>query len=586
MAKLSKSEFGKLREAVRHSRRKLLPFRDSRVRAIKQFVGKHYSDNGAPDKVAVPLLAMTIKIYLRHLVARDPAVLMLTQNRDLKPSAFRFERDVNHLLQEIELGNTLELLALDALFSVGVYKIARGPLMADGTLEGDYYAMRAPYVAAIELDDAVWDMSGTRFPGAFVGNRYRRPLAAVKADKSLKHTADLKPTLKGATDDVGGERAEGITRGGYGAEDEFEDHIDLWDMYLPRRGLLLTYPFEGEGPLLRQTRWSGPKRGPYGMLSYGEVPGQVNPLPPVALWIDLHELVNALFRKLGRQAERQKEITAYSAGAAADAQREQEARDGDMVQMQQPERVTPVRTGGIDPRNLAFFINCRDIYSWVAGNLDALGGLSAQAETLGQERMMGARSSKTVEELQQRTIRCARDIVRDLAWYRWYDPLAERQSYERLPGSDVEVPILFSPDTRDGDFLDYNIQIEPYSMQYQPPAERLEMIRRIWREDVIPMMPLLTAQGMGANVEAYLRMVSKYSNLPELEDLIEFVGPSPAEAAGGAGERARQSPVTTRENVRVNRSAGTRPGTDKVLQEILLGGGAQQAEMSAALGPK
>jgi len=577
--------FSKLTSAIRQSRRALEPFRENRLAAIRQYVGNHYSNDGTKEKVPVPLLAMSIRIFLRHLVARRPAALITSQRPELKPVCYRLEVALNRLLDEINLGHTLELAALDAMFSVGFMKIGLEPI-GQVEINGSSHDVGQPFVDTVDLDDMVWDVAAKSFERcAYVGDRYRLPLSYVKESGLYEGAADLTASVRGLNEGEGN-RAEDISRGTVTEDGEYEPTIDLWDIYMPRENVMLTFPVEGEtGPILRQVEWSGPEAGPYRRLGYGDVPAQINPLAPVALWMDIHTLANALYRKLGRQGERQKDNLGYGAASAKDAQRLQESSDGEVFRMDNPQGLTQFKSGGIDPQNLAFFIHSRDLYSWVAGNLDSLGGLSPQSETLGQDEMLAASSSKTLEDLQDRTLNCSKELLDSLAWFLWYDPLIEVFMTKRIEGADIEVPMLYSPETREGDFLDYNISIEPCSMQYRAPAQRLMMLRQIWAQDIIPILPLLQAQGVMPEVEKYLRSLAKYSNMPEIAELVSFTTPSLAEQHQAIGNPMRQSPVTRRENVRINRSAGTRMGKDAAFAQTLMGAGVQGAEARAATKP-
>ena len=57
---LDKKELGKLQESMVYSRRQLQPFRDNQVKAIKQYVGRHYSNNGSDDKVTISLIEFVV----------------------------------------------------------------------------------------------------------------------------------------------------------------------------------------------------------------------------------------------------------------------------------------------------------------------------------------------------------------------------------------------------------------------------------------------------------------------------------------------------------------------------------------------
>jgi hypothetical protein len=47
---LTDNNLKRLREAIQYSRRKLMPFRQQRYEAIRQYGGYHYSDDGTADR--------------------------------------------------------------------------------------------------------------------------------------------------------------------------------------------------------------------------------------------------------------------------------------------------------------------------------------------------------------------------------------------------------------------------------------------------------------------------------------------------------------------------------------------------------
>ena len=112
----------RLREAIDYSRRKLMPFRQQRYEAIRQYVGFHYSDDGTSDRIPVNLLELAVNIYTQQMAARAPKALVQTRFAELKPMAANFELALNHLIKEIRLGQTIRLAVIDALFSLGIIK--------------------------------------------------------------------------------------------------------------------------------------------------------------------------------------------------------------------------------------------------------------------------------------------------------------------------------------------------------------------------------------------------------------------------------------------------------------------------------
>jgi hypothetical protein len=529
------------------------------------------------------LIELAANIYLRHLVASCPQALAVTPHRQLKPQAATFELGLNHLIREILLQATLEEVALNALFGMGVIHTGLG-IYGDVEIEGVTHDVGQPFADVVDDEDWVFDVQARRYEAVrFAGHRYRLPLDYVKDSDLFTNTENLKATHLSSPPDRGEERTSEISRGANPQMDqgEYLPEVELWNIWLPLENLVLSLTLDSEdGPPIREVDWEGPEQGMYRLLGFSKVPGQLMCLPPRALWTDIHELTNRLFRKLTNQAERQKSNLVYGANAAGDAERIVKAADGEAIQVNNPQAVKEVRWGGVDPANLAFVIQAIQQFSWFAGNLDALGGLSPQTETVGQERLLAAGASKRIQYMQDKTVNFATDVIRDLGWYLWYTQNIELPLVKRSGG--VDIPVHFTPDQREGDFLDYNLTIEPYSMQRQSPAEKLQAIVNTVQTFIMPALPLLQAHGVMLDMRALLRIIGKYGNLPELEDIL-ITGQPILEPGGPVNPAPARPTNTTRRYVRVNQPAGTRQGRDAAMMQTLLGAGAQDADMAGLM---
>ena len=574
----------KLNQAISFGRRKLEPFRKRKYEIVQQLVGNRYGDHGSTKAVPINLIELATNIFTRQLAANAPRALVSTAHMELKPMAMNLELAMNHLIEEIDLGRTLRLSVIDSLFSMGIIKVG---LNRTGSVEinGVKHDVGQPFADTVTLDDWVHDPAAKLMERCqFMGNRYRVPLDVAREMPSFNKKArdELQATPRTGHNEAGDEREETHSQGHATDPDEYKQYVELWDIWLPQEGLVVTIPVDGDRPRpLRVVEWDGPEHGPYHILSFSPVPGNTYPLPPAAMWFDLHDLANRLWNKLGRQAGRQKTILGVMGGAEGDAKRVIEANDGETIRMDNPDRVNEFKFGGIDPSNLAFALQVMDKASYLWGNLDALGGLSPQAETLGQDQMLIQNASKRVADMQDRTIEYARNIMRDLGWYMWQDPLIELPLVKRVPGTDVEIPVTWTPEQREGDFMDYNLNIEPYSMQHSSPGLRLQTLMGMVQSILLPAMPMLEQQGIHVDFEALLKLIAKFSNLPELEEILVFSG-EPSYDPGPVQTRRGGMPAqTTRRYERVNRPGATRSGKEAALMQTLLGGRAQPSEMAS-----
>jgi hypothetical protein len=554
------------------------------MEVLKQYVGAHYGNDGAADKVPINELRLGVDIYQRQLAARNPRVLIVTNKPHLRPSAYEFETATNHLLQQINLGWSLREAVKSALFMMGVVKVGVSPTSSNQE-QGFLHDPGQAYADPVLFDDWLHDMSARRIEEwDWCGNRYRVAYQDVM-DSPLFENKDSIPTPNDST--IMGEdpRSHSLSQGGGPLKEEYRDHIELWDLWLPKERLLITIPADGEGMPLRVVEWEGPERGPFHLLSFASVPGNVMPAPPVMQWLDLHDLINRLFVKLGRQAERQKTITLVSGHSAASGtgNRIMSAEDGQVISTDDPQGAQEITYGGIHQGNMAFTMILKDLFSYFGGNLDSLGGLGAQAQTVGQERLLKSSSSQLIEDMQDRVVEFTKGVVSDLAWYQYTNPVLEQQLTLQVPGYDRDIPFTWGPEQRQADFFDYSFNVEPYSMQSRGPGERLQTIMGLVSQLLVPMMPMMQQQGLTVDFEELIGTISKYSDLPELAAIVKSNG-VPSVPPVQAEQEVRQSPVTTRNYTRTNiPTGGTQQSRDAMMAKALMGAsdanGAQMASM-------
>lgn len=550
------------------SRWKLEPFRSNRLAALRQYVGAHYSDDGAQDKVPVNLLELATNIYVRQLAANNPRVNISPDNPDLEAKAIAFGIALNDLFLEIDFEETNQTYVLDALYGMGIVKVGL-TMEAEDELHGFFHDGGQAFVDTVDMDDWLHDMSAKRWDQVrYCGNRYSLPYEQVM-DLKLFKNRDITPTESQEFNEYGDERSETLSRGiDSKNEGHLEDVIELWDIWIPHVNQVVTLTADGStNEPLRVIEWDGPEHGPFHLLGYGRVPNQIMPLPPVALWMDLHTLANVLFRKMGRQAERQKENTVFR--EAEDYRKLKEASDGEGFHSMDPSSLGVIKSGGVDPQNLAFFLQVKDIAFSMGGNLDALGGLSPQSETLGQDQLLHAAAKNRLVDMQDRTTKAIKGIVESLAWYEWTNPVRVRKLKRVVPGTNIEHTITWDRKTREGDFLQYHFEIEPYSMVSSTPGSKLQALANIFDRFVAPHLQAMAAEGKAIDYEELFSVISRWGNLPELTKIMTNSKSLEQEMQGRNG--STQSPVTTRNTIRTNRPGATRKGAEDALTKVLMG---------------
>ena len=565
----------RIHECVVFSRRKLERLRKERLAAVQKFVGNHYADNGSKRTMPVNLLEMAVTIYLRLLAARAPKCSVSTDDATLRPFAADMEIVLNQLPGEIGMEQTMRLAVMEAMFSIGVVKV--GISGADPRPNiGD-----EPFASLVQIDDYFCDMSAKSWNEIqYEGNDYWMSRDAIREFFG----EDLVGDEYNGTDDTGVEQARSVGNDEPGGE--LSERVQLRDVYIVGENRMVTYEVKTLR-VLRDEPWDGPEGSPYVKLTFSEVPGNLMPLSPVALWQDLNDLVNTLFRKLSKQAISRKTVAVFAGGSDEDAQRFCGAADGDAIRGSgnDPHEVS---VGGIDQTNLAFAIQVRDLYSVLAGNLDSLGGLSPQSDTATQDKLINEAASARVKNMGDRVVEFAKSIFRRLAWYVWTDPVRERK-YRKVASREFNIGVdkKWTPETRDGDFLDYNFRVSAFSMQDDSPSARLEKLSSVFQQFVIPFAGDLANQGLYVNIRAVLDYVGRNANLPELSDFVaameEREPPEPGRAASlpQPSYVSRKPAVTRRVYERVNRPGSmSERGKNAVLSQLLLGGRPQKADLA------
>lgn len=570
--------------AFDHSRRKLQTFRERRLGMIRQFVGGAWSDGGAPDRVPVNFLEMALNIYRRQVAARAPRVMVRSKDGDNISFADDLEIALNIAIEDMKFDETMRRWVLEAMFGMGVLKVGLAP-SDQREIMGFTHDPGQPFADVVDFEDFVFDITAKRWDQVqFCGNRYALPLEAVQ-DLKMFPKKDLSKYERRTTNEQGDQKISNmVDDGGSYGEESYMDLVELWDIWLPYEGVVATFQTDPNGGLedrepLRVVDWDGPEGGPYHLLSFGDVPGQIMPLPPAALMIDLHELGNRVFRKLARQADRQKTITLVASANQDDGRRITNANDGDAVAVDRPEATKDVRYGGVDQAGLAFFQQLRQLTSYFGGNLETLGGLNNATNTASQEQLVKSQATMRIADMQERATAASTDVIKAIAFYMWNDPIRSYRIPKKIPNSDMTIMAEMKPEKRNGDFPDYAIEIVPFSMQSRTPSERLQSAMQVMQTYIVPMSALLQQRGLVPNIEAFLKMSAELSGTPEIMDLVMKVPPqelmqgppAPGGGAGGAG-----SANTTRNYVRSDRGGDSISKGDQVVAQMM-----QQANQGA-----
>jgi hypothetical protein len=578
----------RLLKAIKSSREVLDSYRRVRLANIKQYCGSWYHEQVTDDKILVNVMNQAARIYTVALAANNPQVLVSTPRVENTPFARRFEVNLNKLISDMALDTTFRAIVLEAFFCMGsgVVMMRDTDTRFHGLLESEedvWLDPGEPWLNRVSLDDLILDMPAKeRTKMRFCGHRYRADYEKVMDEPGYhkEFKAKLKPTSREALDTTAAARELGTDSA---EDDDLKDMVWLQDVWIAENKSVSTLACDQDLPPAIEREWTGSQAGPYKFLSLGDVPDRIIPAAPAMNLTGQHRLLNRLYRRMEADSDAHRVNPVYPPGDADFAERLRTAGRNDWIRGNDPKAIQSVEVGGVDQRDMALATYLMDVFDRMGGNLPAMGGLGAQAATLGQEELIHGQLSRNVADMRMAVVSFASDCILDLGRLMWEDQNLELQSSIPVGNSGIEVRSDWTPDNRKGAFEDYEFRVEPYSMVFKTPEQKLQELFQVLQQ-IAPLWPMFQASGATLDAEAIVAEIARLKNRPEFKRFITFA--NPAMMLGGDQNTIRQSPITSRETVRRNiPTGGTSEARTSATIQSLLGGRSQvNSQMAAAMG--
>lgn len=556
LTEFGEEDFRLLMGALADSYRRLQPFRERANMLMSEYAGD-YGEQAERKRTPLNLMQMAVGIYRRQVAARAPRYLVVPDDPALAPFADDFEGAINATALECGLSSSIDECITQSMFSMGVMKVGLedgGETFADDM--GTHDAGR-PFADPVVLDNFVYDMASPRWERIrFAADCYD---VGIEAARSRKW--DIVESQPPTGTNPGGDDSAIRLQYGSGAwfgHDTYHPQIRVWEIFLPHRKTTLYVQADPSGGF-EGARFLGfsenDGRNPYFPLWYERPAGNIFPVAPVAALYDLHDAANVVMAKQIDKIRRSKTVGVVDAGNDETATQINAAKDGQVVAVAgRPQE--EIKFGGAEAESIAMLIQIKEMYSYLGGNLDAIGGLARSASTVGQESIIAKGANARIAAMQDRVLSWVGDIGQALAWLVWTNPGKGPRFMKRI--ADYEVPWRF--ERKKGNFEDYGISIEPYSMQSRTPSERVADIVELTATVLMPLSPMMGQQGKKFDFDAFMDILSKYKSLPELNRIVADMTMEDRQMAQQqTAERPVQSPVTRRETVRTSVSGTQGP---------------------------
>jgi hypothetical protein len=528
--------------------------------------------------------------YTMALAANRPRVDCTSQSTRYLPFARRLKAAVNNLLKQIEFEVTMQRLVLDAFFRVGIAKVCRedaGPVEVDTNVFVD---PGKPFIRSVSYDNFCYDTTAGGWEScSYMAESYDALYEKLEADdrvdkEVLGRAVRKEPPAQYPDGEV---RTKDTAGGEDSRPNPLDETVPCIDVWFPRLQKICTFiatskntPWEvAVYKPLRTIKWTGTKKGPYRNLSYGPVPEHVEPVSLSSNLSFLDKLYNNLTRKTSNQARRQKNVMPFKPGDEDDAAALQKVKDGFTVKVNDPDSVKVVSIPGADQATVALSMGVVDMFDRMAGNLPAKIGLGPQSETVGQDQMISEKVSKHEARLQQRTAAFVVSLITELASQLWDDPVTRiHDEIEEDAEHNIRLENSWEPGVREGNFSDYDLSIEPFSMAYKSPQEHAATINQLITQKYIPGIQSGLITGITLDGQAMVELDAELLNEPRLKQVLR-TGPT----IDPQQDTPRQAANTTRTNIRKSvPTGGTEQSRRGILQQALLSG-SQNPDQAASL---
>lgn len=546
----------RLSEKVMHDRLVLQPFRKNRFEMIQECAGHRYGDNGARRQVKLNLMALYQSTVSRSLIAKSPRCYLSTFDPGSRSTVAAMEKWANREIERQRLADVFQRIVIDAFYGPGIAKISLATPADSATSAWNQRAGTAR-IQRVDLDDFVFDTNARDMSEVeYVGHRFRVPIRVAKS-MYKRMASRLQEMSQPDFNYEGDERIGMLTNSSLGFK-ELEDHVELWEIYLPRHRAVVCLSSDAvnqssfeTGKSLWTQPWIGRETGPYEILSLGTVPGQSMPKAPMMDLFDIHLDCNNAKRKANESLRDVKELTGYRRANDSDAKAVQNSRHLDMVALEDPLSIKPFVTGGKVAQMLqAAALQYKSDFSFIGANLELLGGRSQQGGTLGQEELLQQNASASIADLQDKVTAFVEQCLKSFLWYGWNDPEAVHRSPASPPGLPefVEMQKIYpryyqgSGMKRDIPFEELELKVVPYSMRAQTPTQMMSFLNGVV-DKMIPMMPLLMQQGILFDAQFWLQELGKLGDAPDLSQIFTVgqpmePGASPSMSPSAPGEES------------------------------------------------
>lgn len=485
----------------------------------------------------------------------EPEFLAIARQPEHYGLAYKLDPNLNRMAKLLDLGDTNRIVSADSFFGYGIFKVAVGRLplaarAATGLTIG-------PCIWRVGQDDYLYDVSvNHRSKCAFEADLYTMPI-----EEAIDQWPQWADRLSGM---VHAERMMAPTV--FARSNNFyapEEEVLLIDVYYPGSQSIGTWPLrvgnfgELENEALSVRDWEGHWSGPYEVLNHLYSPDELVPIAQAESVKALHFLFQDLFEATAHQARTAKSHTLFQAGSDKEMKRIWDATDNLPVGVLDPTRFVPFQIPGPQQSQTSYMAAVMQFFKQMNSFVDE----PRRVPTATQASLERETTNAIVGEARRKSSRSLQLVGYKLGHLMLNDnELKLTASRPVLPGSNVTVDASWltpAEEPRTAKIDEIDISLQPFSTRVKSAEERRDELIML-TERMSAIIERRSAGGAPINIEALLRIVSRYSGYPELMELFDEL--LPAEQAVRQQGRQSAPRVGAGHYVRENVSTKTNDG--------------------------
>ncbi len=506
-------------------------------RIIKEYTGNWYRGRkdigvfteGAADgeQNPDPFSYSFVSNVLPSLLHSNPSVLVEARRVvGHKMVEEAMESGLKGWILDIDLKKKTERVVLDFLFFQGIlmHYIEDDERWSNGAVRPNIDRVDPRHFGGDSLAPSVEEAE-------FLFHDYNVDIEELQGDPDIipESLEKIRPTSNADNDDL---MKEPFKKGDV-ATLSHRKRVKIYSVWLRKKNVIRVICKEPRALKLYEERpyYGPPERGPYTVFAAYPVPNQFFPLSPL---IAVHDQVRDLqthARAAQRSAATRKTLVIVDSTVGTLPEDIKEAEDREVIGVPgfNSSQAQQIEFGGMSREQYQYLAFLQDRLDRHSGLNEMARGGASGADTATEAQIANEALNNRLEFLKQKVRNGMEDCLRSIGWFLFHTPGVIIPVSRRDPATGIETEGLFFGGPQEnsdvGDWYDYQLRIEPLSMQRVSEAllQRRALDFAGYIQQIAPLIP----QMPWIKWVEVLKMVGESMNIDNVDDFLvaEMLGP-------------------------------------------------------------